>query len=255
MLTRYPTEPDNYDWNSTRAISLSDSDVPSEGKIERSSASTPELDDEKKDEPTATVATAVLDAQDPGVVAPALEEAATDPALDRAVLQKVFVRSLWISGIFALVIAIIIPIPMFASHYVFSRRFFEVWVACVSFPLDLLVRTMLMRLTSTASRSSGYCSPAVSACASRSPRLEPVQRTDSSTLQHPPDPRVPQGDLHPRQVGAAGDDGQDGEGGCRCVRVQREKRLSRVCRFLSVLHLVMACRGLSSSVIQRCSDV
>ncbi|BGP04369.1 Urea active transporter [Rhodotorula toruloides] len=122
-------KPDNYDWNSTRAISLSDSDVPSEGKIERSSASTPELDDEKKDEPTATVASAVLDAQDPGVVAPALEEAAKDPALDRAVLQKVFVRSLWISGIFALVIAIIIPIPMFASRYVFSRRFFEVWVA------------------------------------------------------------------------------------------------------------------------------
>lgn len=138
-LTRYSTEPDNYDWNSTRAISLSDSDVPSEGKIERSSASTPELDDEKKDEPTATVASAVLDAQDPGVVAPALEEAAKDPALDRAVLQKVFVRSLWISGIFALVIAIIIPIPMFASRYVFSRRFFEVWVACVCFPLGLLI--------------------------------------------------------------------------------------------------------------------
>lgn len=122
-------EPDNYDWNSTRAISLSDSDVPSEGKIERSSASASEVDDEKKDEPTATITSAVLETQKPGVDAPALEAASKDPGLDRAMLQRVFVRSLWISGIFAFVIAILIPIPMFASHYVFSRRFFEVWVA------------------------------------------------------------------------------------------------------------------------------
>lgn len=27
-----------------------------------------------------------------------------------------------------MVIAIIIPMPMFAAHYVFSRRFFEGWV-------------------------------------------------------------------------------------------------------------------------------
>lgn len=121
-------EPDNYDWNSTRAISLSDTDVPSEGKIERSSASTSEVDDEKKEEPTATITSAVLETQ-PELDAPAVEEVSKDPALDRAMLQRVFVRSLWISGIFAFVIAILIPIPMFASHYVFSRRFFEVWVA------------------------------------------------------------------------------------------------------------------------------
>jgi hypothetical protein len=50
-----------------------------------------------------------------------------DEALDRAVLQRVFIRACWFSGVLSLIIAIIIPIPMFASGYVFSRRFFEVW--------------------------------------------------------------------------------------------------------------------------------
>ncbi|BGP21284.1 hypothetical protein JCM10295v2_000155 [Rhodotorula toruloides] len=110
------TEPDNYDWNATRPIALSDSDVPSEGKIGSSSASTSDVEDEKKDQPTATVATAELDSQKPGVVAPAFEEAAKDPALDRAVLQRVCIRSLWISGIFALFIAIERILPIFESR-------------------------------------------------------------------------------------------------------------------------------------------
>lgn len=48
--------------------------------------------------------------------------------LDNAVLQRVFVRAAWFSGALSLIIAIVIPIPLFASNYVFSRRFFEVWV-------------------------------------------------------------------------------------------------------------------------------
>ncbi|GEM12244.1 sodium/solute symporter [Rhodotorula toruloides] len=126
LTARLSVQPDNYDWNATRPIALSDSDVPSEGKIGSSSASTSDVEDEKKDQPTATVATAELDSQKPGVVAPAFEEAAKDPALDRAVLQRVCIRSLWISGIFALFIAI--------------ERFSIIWVLlaggfCVILPI------------------------------------------------------------------------------------------------------------------------
>lgn len=61
--------------------------------------------------------------QDAEIAAPA-----DGSALDNAVLQRVFVRASWFSSALAMVIAIIIPMPMFAAHYVFSRRFFEGWV-------------------------------------------------------------------------------------------------------------------------------
>ncbi|BGP12261.1 hypothetical protein JCM10213_000045 [Rhodosporidiobolus nylandii] len=124
--------PDNYDFQGTRAIALSDSDTPSTGKVTRGDSSD-DLENslEKKDEPTGDTfdAAAVDRAQAAELAtAPALEESANDPALDRAVLQRVFVRAGIISSIFSLVICFVIPIPMFAAHYIFSRRFFEVWI-------------------------------------------------------------------------------------------------------------------------------
>ncbi|KWU42090.1 Na+/solute symporter [Rhodotorula sp. JG-1b] len=115
-------KPDNYDWKSTRAIALSDSDEPSEGTIEvQQTADNIDYDD-KKDEPTGeAVLASDLVASD--------KLASPEPApLDVATLQRVFVRATIFSSILALIITIIIPIPMFASGYVFSRRFFEVWV-------------------------------------------------------------------------------------------------------------------------------
>ncbi|BGP44352.1 hypothetical protein JCM10450v2_000163 [Rhodotorula kratochvilovae] len=117
-------KPDNYDWKATRAIALSDSDTPAEGKIERGGSEV-ELDFEKKDEPTGETIPA-----DPAIdiLTPTLEEqAAQNSPVDLATLQRTFVRACWISGAFSFTIAILIPIPMFASGYVFSRRFFEVW--------------------------------------------------------------------------------------------------------------------------------
>ncbi|GAA5873095.1 hypothetical protein JCM3774_000340 [Rhodotorula dairenensis] len=116
-------KPDNYDWKSTRAIALSDSDAPNEGTIEVQQAGDVVDYDDKKDEPTGEA-----------VLAPASELVMTEklaspePApLDIAALQRVFVRATIFSSILALIITILIPIPMFASHYIFSRRFFEVW--------------------------------------------------------------------------------------------------------------------------------
>ena len=46
----------------------------------------------------------------------------------RASLQRAVVRSTIFSLVFALVVGILIPLPMFFTEYLFSRRFFEVWV-------------------------------------------------------------------------------------------------------------------------------
>ncbi|GAA6040980.1 hypothetical protein JCM8097_000521 [Rhodosporidiobolus ruineniae] len=121
-------KPDNYDFSGTRAIALSDSNAPSTGKITRGDSDA-ELDLEKKDEPTGETLPAVVDEKEksPSMDVAAMEAAGQDPNLDRAVLQRVFVRASWFSGTLALIITIIIPIPMFAASYVFSRRFFEVW--------------------------------------------------------------------------------------------------------------------------------
>ncbi|WWC68262.1 uncharacterized protein I206_102185 [Kwoniella pini CBS 10737] len=49
--------------------------------------------------------------------------------LDREVLQNVFKRASIISGSVAMIITFIVPIPMFAAHYVFSLGFFKFWIA------------------------------------------------------------------------------------------------------------------------------
>ncbi|BGP12235.1 hypothetical protein JCM10213v2_000147 [Rhodosporidiobolus nylandii] len=124
--------PDNYDFQGTRAIALSDFDTPSTGKVTHGDSSVDLQNSlEKKDKPTvntfdaATVNCAhVVEL----VTAPALEESANDLALNRAVLQRVFVCAGIISGIFSLVICFVILILMFAAYNIFSRRFFEVWI-------------------------------------------------------------------------------------------------------------------------------
>merc|ERR1712080_567757 len=91
-------KPDNYDWKSTRAIALSDSDEPSEGTIEvQQTADNIDYDD-KKDEPTGeAVLASDLVASD--------KLASPEPApLDVATLQRVFVRATIFSSILALII-------------------------------------------------------------------------------------------------------------------------------------------------------
>ncbi|GAA5899047.1 hypothetical protein JCM6882_004600 [Rhodosporidiobolus microsporus] len=122
--------PDNYDFNSTRAIALLE-DASTDSKITTNgpSPTSAEVDDLEADKKEASAETVPAVEKEEGKAAS--ETAVADPALDRAVLQKVFVRAAWFSSIFALIIAIIIPIPMFAAHYVFSRRFFEVCFSIV----------------------------------------------------------------------------------------------------------------------------
>jgi len=51
-----------------------------------------------------------------------------DGEIDRPALEKVFKRASWASGTLAIVMTFIIPLPLFFSEYIFSRRFFEVWI-------------------------------------------------------------------------------------------------------------------------------
>ncbi|BGP52573.1 hypothetical protein JCM8202v2_000128 [Rhodotorula sphaerocarpa] len=118
-------KPDNYDWKATRAIALSDSDEPSSGNIEVRPAGDGSDLDEKKDEPSGG-----------GEVLPTLPEVPVETGptpdeqlpLDIGALQRIFLKATIFSSTTALIIVILIPIPMFAAHYIFSRRFFEVWV-------------------------------------------------------------------------------------------------------------------------------
>ncbi|CCL99827.1 uncharacterized protein FIBRA_01851 [Fibroporia radiculosa] len=48
----------------------------------------------------------------------------------RAELKRVFRRAAWYSLALTAIVAIIVPLPMFFSHYVFSRQFYTFWTAC-----------------------------------------------------------------------------------------------------------------------------
>lgn len=63
------------------------------------------------------------------------DEAQEAPLLDpdNSALQRVFVRAVWFSLAFTLIVGIIVPFPMFGTEYIFSRRGFEGWVAYVQF--------------------------------------------------------------------------------------------------------------------------
>jgi len=53
------------------------------------------------------------------------------PAASGEELKRVFKRAAWYSLVLTLIVAIIVPLPMFFSHYIFSKAFYKFWVACM----------------------------------------------------------------------------------------------------------------------------
>ncbi|KAL4791074.1 Sodium:solute symporter family-domain-containing protein [Aspergillus venezuelensis] len=100
------TRPDDFDWERTRAINAP-SPSPSTNMIPE-----PQPTDPKPP----TVETVPED--------PADKKLTEDPSA----LQRTFVLAVIVSTVLSLIMDIIIPIPMFLSHYVFSRGFFTGWV-------------------------------------------------------------------------------------------------------------------------------
>ncbi|GAA5881159.1 hypothetical protein JCM1840_001624 [Sporobolomyces johnsonii] len=114
--------PDNYDWQSTRAIAIASEDSPAPSKVEHITAADDDLDEKKDELSPVTPKPALVHATSDS------DGRAEDDEPDRETLQRVFVRASWFSSGLTLLVTFIIPIPMFAAHYVFSRRFFEVWI-------------------------------------------------------------------------------------------------------------------------------
>ncbi|KAJ3559679.1 hypothetical protein NM688_g203 [Phlebia brevispora] len=115
-------KPDNYDFTGTRAIAtysddLSSADASSDIVQEDSEGDT---SSEKKDE-EAAVSLRPVEPKTPHD---------SSPPVAREVLQAVFKRALWYSLALTFIVTIIVPIPMFFSHYIFSLGFYKFWVAC-----------------------------------------------------------------------------------------------------------------------------
>ncbi|KAL2812926.1 Sodium:solute symporter family-domain-containing protein [Aspergillus cavernicola] len=108
-LTISYLKPDNFNWEKTRAINTP--------KPLNSTSTPPSPKDPKP----------------PTVLAPRDEEEPERSADSTLIenpqfLQKTFVLAVTVSAVLSTIMDIIIPIPMFLSHYVFSKPFFTAWV-------------------------------------------------------------------------------------------------------------------------------
>ncbi|KZT67891.1 putative urea transporter [Daedalea quercina L-15889] len=113
--------PANYDFADTRAITVYE-DVERDGSVSETSPDDGVMPgvtryDEKK---------SAVDED----VRPVSAEPHQPPAASIEELKRVFKRAAWYSLILTLIVAIIVPLPMFFSHYVFSKAFYKFWVAC-----------------------------------------------------------------------------------------------------------------------------
>ncbi|KII84041.1 hypothetical protein PLICRDRAFT_179725 [Plicaturopsis crispa FD-325 SS-3] len=114
-------DPDDYDFHGTRAITMYDANASTsdinQSAAEVGNAETPA--DEKTD----------LEKGNLGVdVKPAKHD--PQEGIDNVALEKVFKRAFYYSSILTVIVVILIPIPMFFSHYVFSKKFYTFWVSC-----------------------------------------------------------------------------------------------------------------------------
>ncbi|KAF8519445.1 hypothetical protein JB92DRAFT_3082281 [Gautieria morchelliformis] len=97
--------PANYDFKGTRAISVID-------------PVDPEISDEWK----------VVSGQDSKEGTSSNSETKSPASADE--LQRTFRRAMWPSLILTSIVVVIVPLPMFFAHYIFSPTFFRFWIAC-----------------------------------------------------------------------------------------------------------------------------
>ncbi|KAI9066782.1 Na+/solute symporter [Trametes sanguinea] len=121
-------KPANYDFSGTRAIAVYDdsrvSDPESPASVEKrhsSASDTPSAKEKatSKDE----VITEVASVDD-------CSASTGESEVSRVELKRVFRRAAWYSLALTFIVAILVPIPMFFSEYVFSKGFYTFWVAC-----------------------------------------------------------------------------------------------------------------------------
>ncbi|KAH9921658.1 Na+/solute symporter [Fomitopsis serialis] len=116
-------KPANYDFVGTRAIAVYE-DIERERSMSNDSVDGDVVPNETPyDEKKAAV---VEDVRPVGA-----EPHQPRPAASGEELKQVFKRAAWYSLILTLIVAIIVPLPMFFSHYIFSKAFYKFWVACM----------------------------------------------------------------------------------------------------------------------------
>jgi hypothetical protein len=123
--------PADYDWNATRAIGGPTAAFATSA-TETGTGTGVGVDGEKGLDKTGADTTTVVAVTD-GVDADA--DAASQTASDdeimpeKAELQRIFVRAGYGSIAMATIIALLIPLPLFFTNYIFSKGFFTFWVA------------------------------------------------------------------------------------------------------------------------------
>lgn len=123
-------KPDNFDWEITRAINAVVTDgVNQDNASTPRDASTPELSDsgEKKIATDATTQPEAAVAELPPHLALTTEEE-DDPST----LRRAFKLACISAFVLTFILDFLLPMPMFFSHYIFSKGFFTGWVV-VSF--------------------------------------------------------------------------------------------------------------------------
>jgi hypothetical protein len=123
-------KPDNFDWEITRAINAVVTDgLNQEGDETPRDRSTPELSDsgEKKIATDATTQPEAAAVELPPHLAPTQEEQ-DDPST----LRRAFKLACISAFLLTFILDFLLPMPMFFSHYIFSKGFFTGWVV-VSF--------------------------------------------------------------------------------------------------------------------------
>jgi urea-proton symporter len=140
-------KPDNYDWESTRNINIEhalnvegESPSPvaasSRSSITQTEDEKTELKDPSSDTPGPAPTSAVLAPVPTNEKCPdnlstnAERSRSLDATLEEnpSALRGAFKLACWASFILPLIMDFLIPIPMFLSHYVFSKAFFTAWI-------------------------------------------------------------------------------------------------------------------------------
>ncbi|KAI0790124.1 Na+/solute symporter [Irpex lacteus] len=129
-------KPANYDFTGTRAISIYEDAVSSStstsAPAEDACPSSPDRkDNDKEKDEEANVAVSVRSLSHDHSVENSESGASSGGAgVNREVLEKTFKKATRYSLVLTLIVAILVPLPMFFSHYVFSKPFYTFWIAC-----------------------------------------------------------------------------------------------------------------------------
>ncbi|KAG2046339.1 Na+/solute symporter [Suillus hirtellus] len=116
--------PADYDFSGTRAIATLEDTIGSDisGVDTSYRASDTESQNEKRDEKQSSLKQPVSN-----IVEVGLEN---DDEQRLRSLKTVFRKAFIYSSILTLIVVILVPLPLFFSHYVFSKKFYTFWTAC-----------------------------------------------------------------------------------------------------------------------------